>query len=112
MNTLKVTTKSISFQFGERNALAGTVRNPSDVFLQKADQAEYAAGVASVNKPAPIIVPNYKRNGGREYVRKTDSLCYEQQVKMIEARQARIDRMIALTASLTPEYAGDILWAV
>lgn len=37
--------------------------------------------------------------------------CYEQQVKMAEARQRRIDAMIAKTAAETPWAAGDILWA-
>lgn len=37
---------------------------------------------------------------------------YNRTVKAIEARQARIEAMLARTAAESPEAAGDILWAV
>ena len=109
-----INTSSLAYQWGQRDALAGSARKPERVFTGRQDQDNYAAGVASVTKPAPvapIVVPQLKRNTGREYVRKTDSLCYEQQVKLIEAQQSRYDKMLALTAAfLGPDAEPDMIF--
>jgi hypothetical protein len=108
-----VNTNSTAYKFGQRDAQTGTPRKPEEVFAQEKEQREYAAGVASV--PAPItdkaiIVPNYKRNGGREYVTRTEQ-CADAMLKLAEKHAQRVADMVARTAAEFPWAAGDILLA-
>ena len=114
---------SIAFQFGQRDAQDGQVFCPEAVFLQRAQQVEYARGFERVSGPtvataqftgsvipAPIVVPNYKVND-RERVRRTDSNV-ERIFQANAARDRRIARAVEESAAfLGGMFAGDIVFA-
>jgi hypothetical protein len=118
-----VVTRSIAYTFGQRDAQEGQVFCPEMVFLQRAQQVEYAKGYESVSGPtvatvqftgsvipAPVVTPNYKVND-RERVRRTDS-----NVERIFQANAARDRRIARAAEETAAFlggmfAGDIVFA-
>jgi hypothetical protein len=103
---------SIAYNFGQRDAREGKPCEPEKVFLQKREQDEYAAGHASVTSQTAqaIVVPNYKRNGGHEFVRRTDNNATAI-FKAAEAQAKRVNEMLAKTAAFLGEDTGEILFA-
>jgi hypothetical protein len=106
------TKTTTAYRFGVRDAEAGKPCEATKVFAQPKEQAEYEAGHAAGNASVAkaIVTPQLKRNIGREYTRRTDN-DVETIFKAAQARCERIGDMIAKTAMLSPEHAGDILWA-
>jgi hypothetical protein len=110
--------QSVAFQFGQRDAQAGAICCPEMVFLARQQQVEYAAGYEAIKGvtpttrqftgnalPAPVIVPQLKRNSDREFVRKIDGNI-DAIFKAAERHTRRLDAMLAADPS------GELLWAV
>lgn len=126
MNALHVTTTSTSWahQVGVNDAQDNAPFAPEFWFASPTQKRDYALGFESVKGvsvataqftgnvvPAPIQVPNYKRNVGREFIRRIDS-DVAAIFKANEAHDKRMQAILDKTAALSPEYAGDFLWAV